>query len=690
VTRAAKEKSTSATSTTTKAERDLAAAKVEVEELRERLNYHLYRYHVLDDPEISDAEYDELMNELKRLEERFPELVVPDSPTQRVGMTPADLFAPVEHRMPMLSLDNAFAAQELEAWASRVEREVGEGARYSSELKIDGVAVALTYEKGILTKGATRGDGRVGEDITANVRTVKSVPRRLQMKDPPAYLEVRGEIYLPVKAFERLNEQLLEAGQGRVFANPRNAAAGSLRQKDPKVSASRPLSLWVHSFGYAEGVRFESHSGFLEWSHAAGLPVAPTGEVHEDLAGVQDYLERWERDRHSIDWEIDGVVIKVDQVALQQELGATSHAPRWAIAYKFPPEERTTRLNEIGVHTGRTGMVTPFAFLEPVQVGGVTISTATLHNEDEVRRKDVRERDIVIVRRAGDVIPEVLGPVLSKRKRGARRWKFPTTCPSCGTALVRSEGEAYWRCPNKRGCPSQNVEWLFSFASRGGLDIEGLGYKTGIQLLDRGLVQDPGDIFSLTAEDLAQLEGFADKSITNLLASIEKAKDKPLWRLLVALNIPHVGTHVAQVLARAFGSIDALMDASAEQIDDVEEIGPEIARSVHEWFQDPLNRSLIEKLRAAGVRMKDDTPAPTGDQPLAGSTIVITGGLDTLSREEATAAAQAAGARVASSVSKKTSFVVAGENPGTKLAKAEQAGVEIVDEDEFLKRLGRT
>jgi DNA ligase (NAD+) len=674
---------------TTKAERDLAAAKVRVEELRERLNYHLYRYHVLDDPEISDAEYDELMNELKLLEERFPELVVPESPTQRVGMTPADLFAPVEHRSPMLSLDNAFATEELQAWAARVEREVGKGARYSSELKIDGVAVALTYEKGILTKGATRGDGRVGEDITANVRTVRNIPRRLLMKDPPGYLEVRGEIYLPVKAFERLNEQLLSDDK-RVFANPRNAAAGSLRQKDPKVSASRPLALWVHSFGYAQGIRFESHSGFLEWSRAAGLPVAPTGEVHEDLSGVQEYLERWEESRHSVDWEIDGVVIKVDQVALQQELGATSHAPRWAIAYKFPPEERTTQLNEIGVHTGRTGMVTPFAFLEPVQVGGVTISTATLHNEDEVRRKDVREGDVVIVRRAGDVIPEVVGPVLSKRKKGARRWKFPTTCPSCGTGLVRREGEAYWRCPNKRGCPSQNIEWLFSFASRGGLDIEGLGYKTGIQLLDRGLVTDPGDIFSLTAEDLVQLEGFADKSITNLMSSIEKAKDKPLWRLLVALNIPHVGSHVAQVLARAFGSIDALMDASAEQIDEVEEIGPEIARSVHEWFHDPHNRALIEKLRGHGVRVRDEARAPSGEQPLAGSTIVITGGLEAMSREEATAAAQAAGARVSSSVSKKTSFVVAGASPGTKLAKAEQAGVEIVDEEEFLKRLGRT
>jgi DNA ligase (NAD+) len=673
--------------TATTTERELAEAQLRVEELRERLNYHSYRYHVLDDPEVSDAEYDELMTELRALEERFPELIVADSPTQRVGATPADLFAPVQHRARMLSLDNAFSREELEAWAARVERGVGADARYSCELKIDGVAVALTYDDGLLTKGATRGDGRIGEDITANVRTVRSVPQRLRVKDPPGYLEVRGEIYLPVKAFERLNAQLLEAEQ-RPFANPRNAAAGSLRQKDPKITASRPLSLWVHSFGYAAGVRFDSHSGFLAWCRDAALPVAPTGEVKEDLAGVVDYLEHWEEHRHSVDWEIDGVVVKVDQVAFQQELGATSHAPRWAIAYKFPPEERTTVLREIGVHTGRTGIVTPFAFLEPVHVSGVTITTATLHNEDEVRRKDLREGDTVIVRRAGDVIPEVVGPVLSKRKKGARRWKFPASCPSCATPLVRKEGEAYWRCPNKRDCPSQNVEWLFSFASRGGMDIEGLGYKTGIQLLDRGLVKDPGDIFSLTAEDLAQLEGFAEKSITNLLASIEKAKDKPLWRLLVALNIPHVGGHVAQVLARAFGSVDALAKATVEQIDDVPEIGSEIARSVHEWFADPVNLALIDKLRAAGVRTADERPKRKGRRRLEGKTIVLTGGLETTSREDATAAAQEAGARVASSVSKKTDFVVAGQNAGSKLGKAEELGVEVIDEKEFLKRLG--
>ena len=670
-----------------KTERELADAQLRVEELRDQLNYHSYRYYVLDDPEVSDAEYDELTRELASLEERFPELVTPDSPTQRVGISPADLFAPVEHRARMLSLDNAFSHGELEAWAARVERAVGTGARYSCEAKIDGVAVALTYEKGLLTKGATRGDGRIGEDITANVRTVRSVPQRLRVKDPPEYLEVRGEIYLSVKGFERLNEQLLDAEQ-RPFANPRNAAAGSLRQKDPKVSASRPLALWVHSFGFAAGIRFDSHSGFLTWCRDAALPVAPTSEVVDDLDGVIAYLDHWEKNRHSVDWEIDGVVVKVDQIPMQEELGATSHAPRWAIAYKFPPEERTTLLRSIDVHTGRTGIVTPFANLEPVHVSGVTITTATLHNEDEVARKDVRVGDHVIVRRAGDVIPEVVGPVLSKRKRGARRWKFPERCPSCGTELVRRPGEAYRRCPNKRGCPSQNIEWLFAFASRGAMDIEGLGYKTGIQLLDRGLIKDPGDIFSLSPDDLAQLEGFAEKSITNLLAAIEKAKKQPLWRLLVALNIPHVGTHVAQVLARAFGSIEGLSEASAEQIDDVPEIGFEIARSVHEWFQDPENNALLEKLRVAGVRMADERPKRSGRGRLEGKTLVLTGGLDRLSRDEATAAAQAAGARVASTVSKKTDFVVAGGNAGSKLAKAEELGVEVIDEDEFMSRLG--
>ena len=669
-------------------DRERAAAKLRVEELRDQINYHAYRYYVLDDPEISDAEYDELVRELRELEERYPELVTPDSPTQRVGVTPADLFAPVEHRAPMLSLDNAFSPEELKAWATRVEKALGEPVTYACELKIDGVAVALTYEHGRLVRGATRGDGRVGEDITANVRTVRTVPPRLLVKDPPAVLEVRGEIYLPVRAFEELNEELTAAG-GRPFANPRNAAAGSLRQKDPKVTASRPLALWVHSFGYAEGIEFASHSGFLAWCREAGLPVPPTSETRPDLDGVLDYVGYWQEHRHDVDWEIDGVVVKVDSIAQQRELGATSHAPRWAIAYKFPPEERTTLLRRIDVHTGRTGKVTPFAVLEPVVVGGVTVTYATLHNEDEVRRKDVREGDTVIVRRAGDVIPEIVGPVLSKRPKGAKPWRFPETCPSCGTRLVRPEGEADWRCPNT-ACPSRNVEWLFSFASRGAMDIEGLGYMTVLQLLERGLVKDPGDIYRLTAEDLAGLEGFAEKSVANLLEAIERSKDRPLWRLLVGLNIRHVGEHVAQVLARAFGSIDALARASVEEIDAVPEIGPAIARSVYEWFHDPANLALLEKLRAAGVRMAEEAPAgPVEEGPLAGKTVVLTGTLPSLSREEATRLAQEAGARVASSVSRKTDFVVAGENPGSKLAKALELGVEVIDEEEFLRRIGR-
>jgi DNA ligase (NAD+) len=669
-------------------ERRRAEAKLRVEELREQINHHSYRYHVLDDPEVSDIEYDELVRELQRLEDAFPELITPDSPTQRVGAAPADLFAPVEHRAPMLSLDNAFSFEELDAWYARVVRGVGDGARFACELKIDGVACALTYEKGVLVKAATRGDGRIGEDITANVRTVQGVPRKLEVKECPVVIEVRGEMYLPVRAFEELNEQIQEAG-GRAFSNPRNAAAGSLRQKDPKVTAKRPLRLWVHSFGAAEGIAFGAHTEFLAWASSAGLPVPPTSERRDSIDSVKDYLTYWGEHRHSVDWEIDGTVVKVDQTDLQRELGATSHAPRWAIAYKFPPEERTALLKKIDIHTGRTGKVTPFAVLDPVFVGGVTVTYATLHNEDEVWRKDVRQGDTVIVRRAGDVIPEIVGPVPAKRKKGARRWKMPANCPSCGTPLVRKEGEADYRCPNRRGCPSQGIEWLFHFAGRGAMDIEHLGYMTVMRLLEAGLIEDPADIYALDAEKLSQLPGFKDKAITNVLSQVEASKDRPIWRLLVGLNIRHVGSHVAQVLARAFGSIDALMAASEDEIDAVPEIGPEIAATVAEWFDEAENVALIEKLRAAGVRMADERPAePEGPKPLEGQTIVLTGGLDTLSREEATALAEGAGARVSSSVSKKTSFVVAGESPGTKYEKAVALGIEILDEAAFRKRLG--
>jgi DNA ligase (NAD+) len=673
--------------TVSKEERRRAGAKLRVEELREQINRHSYRYHVLDEPEVSDAEYDELVKELASLEDEFPELITPDSPTQRVGAVPSDLFAPVTHRAPMLSLDNAFSVEEMEAWSARVERGVGDASvTYACEQKIDGVACALTYERGALVRAATRGDGVTGEDITANVRTVRGVPPKLLGRKPPDVIEVRGEMYFPVRAFEALNRELLDQGQ-RAFANPRNAAAGSLRQKDPKVTASRPLRMWVHSFGAAEGVAFDSHLGFLAWASDVGLPVAPTVEPAGDLKAVLGYLERWERDRHTVDWEIDGAVVKIDAIELQRRLGATSHAPRWAIAYKFPPEERTALLKKIDVHTGRTGKVTPFAVLEPVFVGGVTVTYATLHNEDEVHRKDVRNGDTVIVRRAGDVIPEIVGPVVAKRKRGARIWRMPASCTSCGTPLVRPEGEADYRCPNKRGCPDQGLEWLGHFAGRGAMDIDGLGYMTVMALLDRSFISDPGDIYRVTDEQLAQLPGFKERSISNLRAAIEASKDRPVWRLLVGLNIRHVGTHVAQVIAEAFGSIDALAGASEDEIDAIPAIGPEIAASIRAWFDDEENLALLEKLRAGGVRFANESKPRKRPKPLEGSTIVLTGGLESISRDEATTIAQEAGARVASSVSKKTAFVVAGEDPGTKYEKAVQLGVEIIDEKEFLRRV---
>ena len=670
-------------------ERERASAKLRVEELRDEINRNNYLYHVLDAPQIADADYDELVRELTELEDAWPELVAPDSPTQRVGATPADLFAPVAHRVKMMSLDNAFSIEELSAWDERVRKGAGSVRfEYACELKIDGVAVALTYQDGVLVQGATRGDGTTGEDITSNVRTIRTVPQRLLVKDAPKVLEVRGEIYFPSKAFEGLNAELGGRGE-KTFANPRNAAAGSLRQKDPKVTASRPLSLWCHSFGFADGISFDTHHGFLEWCARAGLPVQPTGTVVDSLDGVQEYLSKWEAARHSVDWEIDGVVIKVDQIPLQRELGATSKAPRWAIAYKFPPEERTTVLKDIDIHVGRTGKVTPFAWLDPVYVGGVTVTTATLHNEDEVKRKDVRKGDTVIVRRAGDVIPEVVGPVPAKRPRSARPWKMPDACPACGTPLTRAEGEADFRCPNKRGCPMQGEESLFHFASRGAMDIEGLGFKTVQALIERGLLADPGDIYALDAEKLTTLEGFKEKSIANLLGAIDGSKERPIWRLLVALNIRHVGEHVAQVLARRFVSIDALAAAEPDALSETDGIGPEIAASVYEWFREAENLDVLERLRTAGLRFADEPRETTGEGPLSGTTLVLTGGLQSMSRDEAKEAAEAAGARVASSVSKKTDFVVAGEAAGSKYDKAVSLGVEIIGEAEFLRRLGR-
>ncbi|MHB8878804.1 MAG: NAD-dependent DNA ligase LigA [Myxococcaceae bacterium] len=663
-------------------------AKRRVEELRELINYHDYRYYVLDQPELPDADYDALVQELRRLEEAFPELITPDSPTRRVGGRPAQLFAPVRHHAPMLSLENSFSPEELHAWGRRVERLVGPRAELFGELKIDGLAVALLYERGAFVRAATRGDGFVGEDVTANVRTLRQVPMRLREQSPPRLLEVRAEVYLPVAAFERLNRELSERGQA-LFANPRNAAAGSLRQKDPGITAARPLRLWCHGISAVEGRRFERHSGALAFLREAGLPVNPANRSLRSLGEAVAFCLEWHRQRHSVDYQVDGVVLKVDQLSLQAELGATSKAPRWAMAFKFPAEERTTPVVRIEVHTGRTGKVTPFTVLEPVQVGGATVTYATLHNEDEVRRKDVREGDAVIVRRAGDVIPEIVGPVLSLRPEGSRPWKFPRTCPSCGTALVRPEGEADWRCPNKGRCPSQSIEWLFHFASRGAMDIEHLGYVTGAALLERGWVEDPADLYFLTAEQLETLPGFASKSVENLLFAIGESKSRPLSQLLVGLNIRHVGAQAARWLAAAFPSIDALARASIEELTRVEHVGPEIARSVHDWFRQPENSRLIEKLRRAGVRMEEPRPASAAKGPLAGKAVVLTGSLRSFTREEATRAAEAAGARVTSSVSRGTSFVVAGEDPGSKLDRARSLGVEVIGEEEFSRRLGR-
>jgi DNA ligase (NAD+) len=690
------ERATQAAAEATQRERERDEARARVEELRALIARHDYLYYVMDRPEISDAEYDELVRELGRLEQRFPELITPASPTQRVGGAPGALFAPVEHVEPMLSLDNAFSREELAAFGDRVERAVGRAADFTCELKIDGVAVSLVYENGALARGATRGDGRTGEDITANLRTIRQIPMRLGSGGgggggrAPALLEVRGEVYLLVSAFERLNREAGARGERR-FANPRNAAAGSLRQKDPAVTAARPLHIWCYGLGAVrDGFRSARHSEDLAFLEQAGFPVSPAVERAACLDDVFAYCDGWRQRRHDVDYEIDGVVVKVDQHALRRELGATSRAPRWAIAYKFPPEERTALVRQIAVNTGRTGKVTPFAVLEPVVVGGVTITYVTLHNEDDLRRKDVREGDTVIVRRAGDVIPEIVAPVLERRPPGAPPWRFPTICPSCGTALARKPDEADWRCPNKTGCPSQGVEWLFHFASSGAMDIVHLGYRTATALAERGLVHDPGDLYALTAETLAALPGFKDKSIANLLASIEASKDRPLWRLLVALNIRRVGSHVARLLARAFPSIDALGAASPAELEAVGGVGPEIAAGVHDWFRQPENHALVAKLRRAGVRLEDEGgAAPAGPRPLAGKTVVITGTLPTLSREQATRTLEEAGARVTSGVSRKTDFVVVGDSPGTKLDRARDLGVETIDEAELLRRLGR-
>ncbi len=678
-----------------------------------------HRYYVLDSPTVSDIEYDTKMRELRALEEQYPDLRTPDSPTQTVHGTISTLFTPVEHLERLLSLDNVFSDEDLGGWADRVTRLGGTGP-YLCELKIDGLAIDLVYRNGALVKAATRGDGRTGEDVTPNIRTISSIPARLKGTGHPATLEVRGEVFMPVEAFGRLNESLLDAGKA-AFANPRNSAAGSLRQKDPRITASRALGAIIHGIGRVEGSAAlageagqegsagisgsaagpgeeghlegapDTQSGWYERLRGWGLPVSDLYQVVPDTDGVREYIARYAEHRHDTPYEIDGVVVKVDQIALQLQLGSTSRAPRWAIAFKYPPEEVTTRLLDIKVNVGRTGRVTPFAVMEPVKVSGSTVDRATLHNADEVKRKGVLIGDMVILRKAGDVIPEVLGPVADLRTGTEREFEFPTACPACGTTLAREEDEVDWRCPNTRSCPAQLRERLFHLAGRGAFDIEVLGYEAVSALLDCGLVADEGDVFALTAERLETCpffmvkQGTLSANATRLLVNLAEARTRPLWRILVALSIRHVGPTAARALAAEFGSLQAIEEASVDALAAVEGVGPTIAASMRDWFAVDWHRAIISKWRDAGVRLEDPDfdPARAAARVLAGVSVVITGTLAGLSRDEAGEAVRQAGGKVTSSVSKKTDFVVAGENAGSKYDKAVELGVPILDEPAF-------
>jgi DNA ligase (NAD+) len=653
-------------------------------ELSQTLDDLAFRYYVLAQPTVADTEYDRLMRELTTLEETWPTLRTPDSPTQKVMESYSTDFTPVEHLERLMSLDNVFTEGELRAWAARTEREGR--PRYLCELKIDGLAVALVYRDGVLERAATRGDGRMGEDITPNVRTVRNVPNRLKGTGWPAVLEVRGEVFIATADFAALNKRLMDEGK-TPLVNPRNGAAGSLRQKDPRITASRPLTLTLHGIGHRRGweptSQSEAYRQLAEW----GLPVSPRFEVFDGIEGALGFIARYGEHRHDVEHEIDGVVVKVDQIPLQRRLGATSKAPRWAIAHKYPPEEVTTRLLGIEVNTGRTGRATPFAVLEPVHVGGVMVGMATLHNAQEVARKDVRIGDMVFVRRAGDVIPEVLGPVLDDEHASRPMWVMPTTCRSCGTTLAPAkEGDVDLRCPNSRSCPAQLRERIFAMAGRGAFDIEGLGFKAADALLSDGIVSDEGDVFSLDEERLLRSEFFRNKdgSLSAnghlLLDNLDKARAQPLWRVLVALSIRHVGPTAARELARGLRTMERIRDAGEEDLAAVDGVGPTIAHAVREWFDIDWHREIVRKWAEAGVRMADDG-ADEGPRPLEGITVVVTGTLESYSRDGATEAVQALGGKVTGSVSKKTDFVVVGTDPGaSKYEKAVKLGVPTLDD----------
>jgi DNA ligase (NAD+) len=677
-----------------------ADAREEHARLSQEIDDNAYRYYVLDEPTVSDAEYDTAMRRLEELEDKHPELRTPSSPTQRVGGTYSTLFTPVDHLERMLSLDNVFTVDELTAWAHRVERDAGTVPAYLCELKVDGLAVNLVYEKGRLVRGATRGDGRTGEDVTPNVRTLDNVPDRLTGDGVPSVLEVRGEVFFPVERFEALNATLVEAGK-TPYANPRNTAAGSLRQKDPRVTASRGLQMVVHGVGRVDGgPTVTAQSGWYEQLRAWGLPTSARAKVVPDLGEVQKFLDYFGEHRHDVEHEIDGVVVKVDELALQRQLGSTSRAPRWAIAYKYPPEEVNTKLLAIHVAIGRTGRATPFGVMEPIKVAGSTVERATLHNQWEIERKGVLIGDTVVLRKAGDVIPEIVGPVVALRDGSEKKFVMPTHCPSCGTPLApEREGDKDIRCPNTRACPAQVRERVSSLASRGGLDIEALGYEGVNALFDAGKLEDEGDLFTLDEAALTDVPLYTraakktdpvdrvhdgrtlSANGLKLIANLEQAKQQPLWRVLVALSIRHVGPTAARALATQFGSLPAIRAASVEELADAEGVGPTIAEAVVDWFAVDWHIAIVDKWAAAGVRMADEVDATP--KTLAGLTIVVTGSLDGFSRDDAKEAIVSRGGKVAGSVSKKTDFVVVGENAGSKADKAEELGIPVLDEAAF-------
>ncbi len=662
--------------------------KQRIEELRELINHHNYRYYVLDSPEISDAEYDELMKELRQVEAEHPELATPDSPTQRIGAPPAEAFGAIEHPQPLLSLANAFSYDELAAWHRRVSRLLGgRQPDLVCEPKIDGLAVALTYTDGLLVTGATRGDGYRGEDITQNLKTVRSIPLSVPDEAPPRF-EVRGEVYLPKAGFKKLNEERAKE-ELPLFANPRNAAAGSVRQLDSGITARRPLDIFIYGLGWAEGkVVPDTHWEIMQWLKSLGFKTNPNIALCHSLDEAEEYYERWTEKREESPYEADGIVAKVNSIALQQELGTAAHEPRWAIAYKFPAVQGTTKLVDIGINVGRTGSLNPYAVLEPVRVGGVVISSAAMHNEEDIHRKDIRIGDWVVVQRAGEVIPEIVQPIVSRRTGKERVFHMPDRCPVCGSEVIKPEGEATHRCTNA-ACPSQALERIKHFASRGAMDMDGVGERLCQTLFEAGLIKDAADLYYLTEQQLLGLERMADKSVSNVLGSIERSKDRSLARVLFALGITHVGGQYADLLADCFSSIDELAEASQEELSAIPSIGPKIAESIVAFFQQERNREIIEKLRKAGVALerKRSTEAVSEELPFAGLEFVLTGKLESLSRSEAEAKIKALGGKAGSDVTRRTSYVVVGADPGSKLAKAQELGIKTISEAELLEKL---